>query len=76
MQYVYDNLYGERNLRDRFIRTLRANGERRTAMFAYRVGMDWDRVFRQVLDNLHTLRESGLYDHVIKERGGTCASSC
>jgi radical SAM superfamily enzyme YgiQ (UPF0313 family) len=74
MQYVYDNLYGERNLRDRFVRTLKANGERRSAMFAYRVGMDWDRVFRQVLDELRTLRESGLHDRAIKDRGLTCAS--
>ncbi|OLD61837.1 MAG: hypothetical protein AUI53_04030 [Acidobacteria bacterium 13_1_40CM_2_60_7] len=69
MQYVYDHLYGEENLRNRFVNTLKANGSRRTAMFAYKVGMDWDKVFRQVLANLYELRESGLYDRVMKERG-------
>jgi radical SAM superfamily enzyme YgiQ (UPF0313 family) len=69
MQYVYDHLYGEENLRKRFVATLKANGSRRTAMFAYRVGMDWDRVFRQVMDNLYRLRESGLYHQVWNDRG-------
>jgi radical SAM superfamily enzyme YgiQ (UPF0313 family) len=69
MQYVYDHLYGEENLRKRFVATLKANGSRRTAMFAYRVGMDWDRVFRQVMDNLYRLRESGLYQELWRERG-------
>ena len=74
MQYVYDRLYGEENLRRRFVTTLKRNGCRRTAMFAYKVGSDWDRVFRQVLDNLHRLRESGLYQQVWRERGLTLAS--
>ena len=50
---------------------------RRTAaaarpMFAYKVSSDWDKVFRQVLDNLYALRESGLYERTMKERGLTC----
>jgi hypothetical protein len=31
--------------------------------------MDWDKVFRQVLDNLHRLRESGRYEELWRERG-------
>jgi len=69
MQYVYDHIYGEENLRNRFVRTLKENGSRRTAMFAYKVGCDWDKVFRQVMDNLYKLQESGLYDRVMRERG-------
>ncbi len=72
MQYVYDNLYAGRALRERFVKSLKANGSRRTAMFAYKVSSDWDKVFRQVLDNLHALRESGLYERTMKERGLTC----
>ena len=71
MQYVYDNIYGAENLRNRFIKTLKANGNRRTAMFAYKVGSDWDKVFRQVLDNLYKLQESGLYERTMHERGLT-----
>jgi len=74
MQYVYDNLYGGRALRDRFVKSLKANKSRRTAMFAYKVGSDWDKVFRQVLDNLYALRESGLYERTMKDRGLTCLS--
>lgn len=69
MQYVYDHLYGQDNLKKRFKQSLAATGEMRTAMFAYKVGSDWDKVFRQVLDNLHELRESGLYERVMRERG-------
>ena len=72
MQYVYDNLYAGRALRERFVKSLKANGSRRTAMFAYKVSSDWDKVFRQVLENLHALRESGLYERTMKERGLTC----
>ena len=74
MQYVYDHLYGEKNLRERFVTSLKRNGSRRTAMFAYKVGCDWDKVFRQVLANLHKLRESGLYQRIWRERGLTLAS--
>lgn len=69
MQYVYDHLYGEENLKQRFVKSLKANGDRRTAMFAYKVGCDWDKVFRQVMENLYELRESGLYERVMKENG-------
>lgn len=75
MQYVYDHMYGEENLKKRFIETLKRNGNRRTAMFAYKVGMDWDKVFRQVLHNLYELRESGLYHQVMKERGLAVATA-
>ncbi|KAA3605165.1 MAG: radical SAM protein [Planctomycetota bacterium] len=69
MQYLYDNVYGQENLKKRFIETLKRNGSRRTAMFAYKVGSDWDQVFRQVLDRLYALRESGHYDRIVRDRG-------
>lgn len=69
MQYVYDNLYGQENLKKRFVNSLKANGDRRTAMFGYKVGSDWDKVFRQCLDHLYRLRESGRYHDIMKQRG-------
>ena len=75
MQYVYDHLYGPENLRQRFVESLKRNGSRRTAMFAYKVGCDWDKVFRQVLDNLRALQASGLYERVMRERGLELASA-
>ena len=74
MQYVYEHLYAGSALRDRFVKSLKANKSRRTAMFAYKVGCDWDKVFRQVLDSLCELRESGLYERTMKQRGLSCLS--
>jgi len=61
MHYVYDHVYGKENLRERFRNTLKATGNIRNAMFAYRVSQDWQAVFEQVLDNLHRLADSGEY---------------
>lgn len=65
MQYVYDNLYAGDNLRKRFRNSLRTVGStslgKRNAMFAFRVGCDWDNVFKQVLENLIKLYNSGDY---------------
>jgi hypothetical protein len=61
MHYVYDHLYTKEALRARFRRSLQATGNARTALFAYRVGQDWQRVFEQILHNLHGLYDSGIY---------------
>ena len=61
MHYVYDHLYTKQALRDRFRRSLKATGNPRTSLFAYRVGQDWQRVFEQILHNLHGLYDSGVY---------------
>ena len=61
MHYVYDHLYTKEALRARFRRSLQATGNPRTALFAYRVGQDWQRVFEQILHNLHGLYDSGAY---------------
>lgn len=65
MQYVYDNLYAGDNLRKRLRNSLRTMGSynngKRNSMFAFRVGCDWDNVFKQALTNLRELRESGDY---------------
>jgi radical SAM superfamily enzyme YgiQ (UPF0313 family) len=61
MQYVYDHLYTKEALRDRFRRSIKATGNPRTSLFAYRVGQDWQKVFQQVLTNLHALYDSGDY---------------
>ncbi|TAH37329.1 MAG: radical SAM protein [Planctomycetota bacterium] len=75
MEHVYKHLYGPENLRRRFIETLKRNGSRRTAMFAYKVGMDWDIVFQNVLKNLYALRESGMYQRVMRENNLAVAAA-
>ncbi|KAA3605166.1 MAG: radical SAM protein [Planctomycetota bacterium] len=69
MEGFYRQVYGPENIKKRFIETLKRNGSRRTAMFAYKVNSDWDRVYRQVLDHLYRLRDSGLYHDTMKARG-------
>jgi Domain of unknown function (DUF4070) len=61
MEYAYAQLYSLEARRARFKRTLAATGNKRTAMFAYRVTQDWQTVFAQVIDNLHKLYDSGAY---------------
>jgi radical SAM superfamily enzyme YgiQ (UPF0313 family) len=61
MHYVYDHLYTKEALRARFRHSLQVTGNPRTALFAYRVGQDWQRVFQQILQNLHALYDSGAY---------------
>ena len=61
MEYAYAHLYSLEARRARFKRTLAETGNRRTAMFAYRVTQDWQTVFAQVIDNLHVLYDSGAY---------------
>jgi len=71
MHYVYDHLYTKEALRARFRRSLQATGNARTALFAYRVGQDWQRVFEQILRNLHGLYDSGMYPAERVSVGGT-----
>src|SRR5262249_8128007 len=63
LTYVYKQIYTPEALRERFKRTLAANGNLKSATFAYRVGLDWKVVFEANLRELHRLRESGLYPH-------------
>ncbi|HHT9139529.1 MAG TPA: B12-binding domain-containing radical SAM protein [Candidatus Tripitaka californicus] len=75
MQYVYDHLYAGDNLRMRFKNSIKATGNPRNSMFALRVSQDWDQVFKQVLENLHKLQESGdYYKDCYKETGKTAVS--
>ena len=61
MHYVYDSLYTREALRDRFRKSMKATGNARTSLFAYRVSQDWQKVFEQVLESLHALHDSGDY---------------
>ena len=61
MQYVYDNIYANNNLRTRFRNSINTTKNPRNSMFAFRVGSDWKQVFEQVLLNLKELYDSGDY---------------
>lgn len=61
MHYVYDHLYAGDALKMRLRNSLKANRNRRTALWAYRVSQDWKSVFEWVLQNLHQLYDEGAY---------------
>jgi radical SAM superfamily enzyme YgiQ (UPF0313 family) len=61
MQYVYDNLYNPKVLRERFRNSIKTTANPRNSMFAYRVNQDWDTVYRHNMTNLIRLYESGDY---------------
>src|SRR5882724_3446529 len=61
MQYVYDNLYNPKVLRERFRNSVKATGNPRNSMFAYRVNQDWDTVYKHNMGSLVRLYESGDY---------------
>ena len=61
MEYVYKSVYTTERLRERFRISLRKTGNARNSLFAYRVGQDWKQVFEQVLKNLRTMYDSGVY---------------
>ena len=66
LTHVFESLYSPQALRERFKRTYAANGNTKSAMFAYRVGLDWRAVFQANLHELHALRDSGFYPHPIR----------
>jgi radical SAM superfamily enzyme YgiQ (UPF0313 family) len=61
MEYVYESLFDKHALRERARESVRRTGSTFNSMFAYRVNLDWKNVFRNVIGNLHTLRDSGVY---------------
>ncbi len=64
LTHVYQSIYSPEALRARFKKSMAATGNPKSAMFAYRVGLDWKIVFEENLRQLHALRESGLYPHL------------
>ncbi len=64
MEYVYENLYSREVLRKRFDKTLAETNNSKTAMFAYRINIDWRVVFKSVINDLKILHDSGVYTGV------------
>lgn len=61
LTYVFNNIYSPPQLRERFKRTLAANGNLKTAMFAFRTNLDWRVVFQYKIDELKRLITDGIY---------------
>ncbi len=60
-EILYNRLYATEVLRERFRRSRSELDNDNSAMFAFRVNIDWQTVFRHLIDNLKSLLDSGIY---------------
>jgi len=68
LERVYAKLYSKEALRQRVRRSLTETGNPKTAMFAYRINLDWQKVFQFVLRSLRELYDSGEYPFDLERR--------
>jgi len=66
-EYVYDRIYSTPVLRERFrsAKTLLNNDN--AAMFGFKANLDWQTVFKHLVDNLKELRDSGDYERALEK---------
>src|SRR5262245_50600949 len=65
LEHLYDRLFATEVLRRRFARSREVLGNLAAAYFAFRVNLDWQHVFRHLIENAKTLRASGEYDRAL-----------
>ncbi len=69
LERIYRRLFTTEVLRERFKRSSKALGNPNAALFAFRVNLDWQHVFRHLIGNLERLEESGLYAQALRRLG-------
>jgi radical SAM superfamily enzyme YgiQ (UPF0313 family) len=67
LEHLYERLYTTETLRRRFARAREVLGNLAAAYFAFRVNLDWQLVFRHLIENARALRESGEYDRALRQ---------
>lgn len=67
LEYLYERLYTTEMLRKRFRISQQRLQNPNASMFAFRVNLDWQKVFLHIIENLKTLRESGHYERALRE---------
>jgi radical SAM superfamily enzyme YgiQ (UPF0313 family) len=67
LEYVYEKIYSTDVIRAKFRNAKTELNNLNAAMFAFRVNLDWQFVFHQLLENLRELQASGVYE-VARER--------
>lgn len=65
LKRMYDRLFTTEVLRKRFKNSVSSLGNMNAAMFAFKVNLDWQRVFRHIIHNLRELQDSGDYDRAL-----------
>lgn len=66
LEHLYQRLYTTEMLRKRFATSRAVLRNTNAAMFAFRVNLDWQQVFRHIIDNLKKLQASGDYDRALE----------
>jgi radical SAM superfamily enzyme YgiQ (UPF0313 family) len=72
-EVLYSRLYATEVLRERFRQSKSDLNNMNSAMFAFRVNLDWQTVFRHLIDNLKDLLDSGLYYRTMEKSSSIVA---
>ncbi|MBI2559711.1 MAG: hypothetical protein HYW14_01070, partial [Planctomycetes bacterium] len=76
LELVYEKLYSTEVLRKRFQNSKAVLNNMNSALFAFRVNLDWQNVFSHLIANVKELRNSGVYDTALKqyiEKNASCS---
>ena len=64
-EMIYNRLYSTEALRERFRKSRARLQNENAALFAFRVNLDWQNVYKHIISNLKALRESGDYERAL-----------
>jgi hypothetical protein len=66
IEYVYNNIYSTDVIRKKFREAKDELSNLNAAMFAFRVNLDWQEVYKHLLENLRDLQASGDYEKALE----------
>jgi hypothetical protein len=66
IEYVYNNIYSTDVIRKKFREAKDELNNPNAAMFALRVNLDWQEVYKHLLENLRELQASGDYEEALE----------
>lgn len=66
-EYLYKRIYSTDVLRNRFRNAKEVLKNMNSAMFGFKVNLDWQVVFTHLIDNLKGLRDSGIYEEALRK---------
>ncbi len=66
-EYIYEKIYATEVLRERFRNAKDVLNSPNASMFGFKVNLDWQTVFKHLVDNLKELRDSGDYERALEQ---------
>jgi hypothetical protein len=66
IEYIYNNIYSTEVIRKKFRAAKEEMNNLNAAMFAFRVNLDWQDVYKHLLENLRELQASGDYEEALE----------